>query len=68
MDAISDRFLDTFDHLPQAIQWQIDSAIFRRIRNFELPPLSDDGLIMIAEGLFLELDAREEHDEQTAAP
>lgn len=65
MDAISERFLDTFDRLPQAVQWQIASAILRKTRLFDLPPLQDDDLVLLAEGIFLELDTREESHEQT---
>lgn len=65
MDALSDRFLDTFDRLPQAAQWHIASVILRKMRFFDVPTLQDDDLVILAEGIFLGLDAQEERDEQT---
>ncbi len=63
MNTVSERFLDSFDHLPKAVQWQVASEILRRAVAFDFPPLTDDELVMSAEMLFLSLDARESIDE-----
>lgn len=67
MNPMTDTFLDTFDHLPQAVQWQVASEILRRTMTFDFPPLTDDDLIMTAEALFLALDACEADNEQHPA-
>ena len=64
MNPVSERFLDSFDHLPQAIQWQVASEILRRTVAFDFPALTDDALVMTAEMVFLALDAQEADDEQ----
>ncbi|MCU0492175.1 MAG: hypothetical protein MUD01_11335 [Chloroflexaceae bacterium] len=65
MNTVSERLLDTFDNLPQSVQWQVASEILRRTLAFDFPPLSDDELVMTAEMVFLDLDVRESEDEQT---
>ena len=66
MNPVSERFLDSFDHLPPTVQWQVASAILRRTTTFDFPPLTDDDLVINAEMLFLSLDTREADDEQAA--
>jgi hypothetical protein len=63
MNVVSERFLDTFDRLPQAMQWQVASEILRRALAFDFSPLTDDELVMSAELVFLGLDASESVDE-----
>lgn len=63
MNQTGEIFLDTFDRLPQQVQWHVASEILRRTVHFEFPPLSDDELILNAEMIFLSLDADEANDE-----
>jgi hypothetical protein len=64
MNPVSKAFLETFDHLPQAVQWQVASEILRRTVLFDFPSLTDDELVFAAETVFLALDADEADDEQ----
>lgn len=64
MNPVSETFLETFDHLPQAVQWQIASEILRRTVLFDFPLLTDDDLVFATETVFLALDAHEADDEQ----
>jgi hypothetical protein len=59
------NILNTFDHLPDADKQVIAAEILRRTLNYQLPPLSDDELVLQAEELFLELDRREAEDGQS---
>ena len=56
--------LDTFDQLPDAQQREAASEILRRVQRLTLDPISDDELLLSAEGLFLELDRREDASER----
>lgn len=60
-----EALLDTFDHLPEAQQQEAASEILRRVHRLTLDPMSDDELVLSAEGLFLELDRREEANERS---
>ena len=51
--------LQSFDSLSEADQKEVASEILRRSASFDLPPLSDEELIINAEQLFLELDRQE---------
>jgi hypothetical protein len=55
-----EALLDTFDHLPEAQQQEAAFEILRRVQRLTFDPMSDDELVLSAEGLFLELDRREE--------
>ncbi len=56
------NLLRNFELLPKIEKQQFAWEIIRRSVNFDLPPLSDDELILSAEELFLELDRREAQD------
>lgn len=60
-----EHLLDSFDHLPEAQQREAASEILRRVQRLTLDPMSDDELVLCAEGLFLELDRREDANERT---
>lgn len=60
-----EALLDTFDHLPEAQQQVAASEILRRVQRLTFDPMSDDELVLSAEGLFLELDRREEANERS---
>lgn len=58
--AISVRdILDTFDSLTESEQQEIALEILKRVSSLNLPELSDEDLVLNAEGLFLELDRQE---------
>ena len=50
------QLLDAFDLLSVAEQQAVTYEILRRMRDVDLPPLSDEELVLSAEDLFLELD------------
>ena len=56
------QLLDAFDLLSAPEQQSVACEILRRIRDIDLPPLSDEELVLSAEALFLELDRREATD------
>ena len=60
MSALVQEFLNTFDRLPDSEQLEIALEILKRVIHFDFPPLSDEDLVLNAEGLFLELDKQEE--------
>jgi hypothetical protein len=59
MTSSVQQLLHSFDLLPEADQRELAWEILRRTVNFDLPPLSDEELVLSAEALFLELDGRE---------
>jgi hypothetical protein len=63
MSATVEEILDSFDHLSEAEKRELASEIIRRTVKFDLPPLTDEELVMNAEALFLELDNRESANE-----
>jgi hypothetical protein len=56
------HLLDAFDLLSVAEKQAVTCEILRRMRDVDLPPLSDEELVLSAEALFLELDYREATD------
>jgi len=63
MSTTIENILDTFEHLPDAQKRELASEIIKRTIKLDLPPLSDDELVLQAEALFLELDERESVNE-----
>lgn len=59
MSATVEEILDSFDHLSEGEKRGLASEIIRRTIGFDLPPLTDEELVLNAEALFLELDQRE---------
>lgn len=59
-----EELLDTFDHLPEAQQREAASGIPRRVQRLTFDPMSDAELLLSGEGLFLELDRREDANER----
>jgi len=53
------NIIRTFEQLPEIEKREVAREIIRRTLEFDLPPLSDDDLVLNAEALFLELDRRE---------
>lgn len=59
MTAVVQELLNTFDRLTEPERIELALAILQRVINLEFPPLSDEDLVLNAEGLFLELDRQE---------
>jgi len=59
MSLTAEHILQSFDRLPEAEKKEVASEIIRRSVHFDLPSLSDEELVSIAEELFLELDSQE---------
>jgi hypothetical protein len=62
MTTATQQLLDSFDLLSTAEKQAVACEILRRMRDVDLPPLSDEELVLSAEALFLELDRREATD------
>lgn len=62
MSASGQEILESFDQLPEAEKKEVASEILRRTLSLDIPPLSDDELVLSAEELFLALDRREAED------
>ena len=65
MGTPAQNFIASFDHLPDAEQREVASAILRRTLEIEFPSFSDDELVLSAEEIFLDLDRREAEDTQS---
>jgi hypothetical protein len=59
MSTTSQQFIASFDALPETVKFEVAFEILRRMKDFDLPPLTDDELLANAEATFLELDQRE---------
>ncbi|MBO0349003.1 hypothetical protein J0895_07795 [Phormidium pseudopriestleyi FRX01] len=59
MNTLAQEILKTFDNLPNTEQQAIAAEILKRVINFDVPPLTDEDLVLNAEELFLALDAQE---------
>lgn len=64
MSTSAQEILQSFDQLPEAEKQEVAAEILRRTINFDLPPLSDEELVLSAEELFSELDRGEAEDAQ----
>jgi hypothetical protein len=62
MTTATQHLLDSFDLLSTPEKQAVTCEILRRMRDVDLPPLSDEELVLSAEALFLELDRREATD------
>jgi hypothetical protein len=59
MTALVQELLDTFDRLTDSERLDLVLEILKRTIYLDFPPLSDEDLVLNAEGLFLELDDQE---------
>jgi len=59
MTALVQELLNTFDRLTDSERLELVLEILKRTVDLEFPPLSDEDLVLNAEGLFLELDEQE---------
>jgi len=62
MTTATQHLLDSFDLLSAAEKQIVLCELLQRVRDFDLPPLSEEDLVANAEDLFLELDRREATD------
>jgi len=62
MTTATQHLLDAFAFLSVEEQQAVACEILRRLRDVDLPQLSDEELVSSAEALFLELDCREATD------
>ena len=56
MNTLAQELLKNFDDLPETEQQTIAVEILKRVINFDLPPLTDEDLVLNAEELFLALE------------
>ncbi|MEG4170204.1 MULTISPECIES: hypothetical protein [unclassified Microcoleus] len=56
MTILVEELLNTFERLTDSERLDLVLEILKRTVNLDFPPLSDDDLVLNAEGLFLELD------------
>ena len=59
MTASVEEILNAFDSLTDAERIELLLEILKRTVYLDFPPLSDEDLVLNAEGLFLELDRQE---------
>jgi hypothetical protein len=59
MTALVQELLNTFDRLTDSERLELVLEILKRTVDLDFPPLSDEYLVVNAEGIFLELDQRE---------
>ncbi len=63
MNTLAQQLLKNFDDLPETEQQAIAIEILKRAIDFDVPPLTDEDLVLNAEELFLALDEQETDDE-----
>ena len=61
MTTTAENLISIFDTLPEPEKREVATVILHRTLEFDLPPLSDDELVLSAEELFLALDREEEN-------
>jgi hypothetical protein len=59
MTILVEELLNTFEQLTDSERLYLVLEILKRTVYLDFPPLSDDDLVLNAEGLFLELDEEE---------
>ena len=59
MTVLVEELLNTFERLTDSERLDLVLEILKRTVNLDFLPLSDDDLVLNAEGLFLELDEEE---------
>ncbi|TAG98478.1 MAG: hypothetical protein EAZ09_03765 [Oscillatoriales cyanobacterium] len=60
MTVLVEELLNTFERLTDSERLDLVLEILKRTVDLDFLPLSDDDLVLNAEGLFLELDEEEE--------
>ncbi len=64
MTTAVQHFLDSFMDLSESEKHELVVEILRRTVRSDMPPLSDDDLVLSAETLFLDLDRVEARNEE----
>ncbi|MDZ7289491.1 MAG: hypothetical protein ONB44_19125 [candidate division KSB1 bacterium] len=64
METAVQTILQSYELLPEFEKRKVAYEIIRRSLEFNLPPLSDEELVINADELFLELDRRESKDDK----
>ncbi|WP_445244451.1 hypothetical protein [Microcoleus sp. OTE_8_concoct_300] len=59
MTILVEELLNTFERLTDSERLHLVLEILKRTVYLDFPPLSDDDLVLNAEGLFIELDEEE---------
>jgi hypothetical protein len=59
MTQLAENLISTFDRLPLIEQKEVTRLILKRNIEVDIPPVSDEELVLAAEDIFLELDRRE---------
>ncbi len=59
MITLVQEFLDSFDRLSDLQRVEVALEILKRVIHIDFPALSDEDLVLNAEGIFLELDKQE---------
>lgn len=59
MTALVQELLNTFDRLSDSERLELLGEILKRTVDLDFAPLSDEDLVLNAEGIFLELDKQE---------
>lgn len=59
MTPTTKNIIRSFELLTDSEKKEVAAEILRRTLRFDLPPLTDEELVLTAEELFLELDRRE---------
>jgi hypothetical protein len=62
MSTTVENILDSIERLSDPEKRELLSEIMRRTVSLDVPPLTDEELVLIAEESFLELDKREARD------
>jgi hypothetical protein len=62
MSTSVENILDSIERLSDLEKRELLSEIMRRTVSLDIPPLTDEELVLIAEESFLELDKRESRD------
>ncbi len=65
MSLAAQKIFDSIEQLPDDEKRGVVAEIIRRSAKFNFPPLTDEELILNAEGLLLELDERELKSEKS---
>ncbi len=65
MTTAVQNLLRNFELLPKTEKQQFAWEVIRRSVRFDLPPISDEEMILSAEELFLELDRRESKNDES---
>lgn len=65
MSTAVQNILQSYDSLPELEKREVVAEILRRSFQLDLPPLTDEDLVLQAEERFLELDGREGNNDAT---